>query len=105
MNSVIIEPDVQYDRLEYSVDLTVEEASVSGQMATDITDTWELSESPDGLYLDVTHSVSAKGINTLSSGTDAIHHALATVTPLLGSDNMPYYLPYYTEPYYFSWNK
>jgi len=98
VNSVNIEADVQYNRVDYSIDLTVETNSVSGQLATDITDTWDLTENPEGLYIDVSHSVSAKGINTLSSGTNAIHNALAAVAPLLGVDKMPYYLPYYTEP-------
>jgi hypothetical protein len=98
VKNVSIEPDVQFNRIDYSVDLEIESNSVSGALVTNFSDTWELSENPDGLFIDVTHSVSAKGINTLASGTNAIHHALAAVKPKLGLSNLPYYLPYYTEP-------
>jgi len=98
IKNVTIEPDLHYNKMDYTVDLFVSESSVSGLSVTDLSDTWELKENPDGWYLDVTHSVSAKGINTLSSGTNAIHHAISVVRPKLGLSNLPYYLPQYTEP-------
>jgi len=98
VRSVNIEPDVQFNRIDYNIDLVVESNSVSGQLVTDLSDNWELSENADGAYLEISHSVSARGINTLASGTNAIHNARSAVFPLLGLSNLPYYLPYYTEP-------
>jgi hypothetical protein len=98
VENINFDSDVQFNRLDYTVDLLVESNSVSGQLVTDLSDTWDLSENANGAYLEVSHSVSAKGINTLASGTNAIHNARDTVYPLLGLSNLPYYLPYYTEP-------
>jgi len=98
VTNVDIEADLQHNRVDYTVDLEVEAASTSGQAFESLTDTWDLTENPDGLYLDVVHNVSARGINTLASGTNAVHNAINAVYPLLGVDKMPYYLPYYTEP-------
>ena len=98
ITNVTINPDVQYNKLDYSVDMFVSSSSVSGQAVTDLNDNWQLSENQDGWFLDITHNVSAKGINTLSSGTNAIIHARDAVYPRLGLSNLPYYLPYYTEP-------
>lgn len=98
VKSVIVEPDIQQHRLDYSVDLIASTASTSGAAVTELTDTWDLSENEAGGYIDVSHNVSAKGINTLSSGTNAIHNAKDAVLPRLGASNLPYYLPGYTEP-------
>jgi hypothetical protein len=98
IKNVTIEPDLQFNKLDYTVDLYVTEASVSGLAVTDLSETWELKENSDGWYLDVSHSISAKGINTLASGTNAIHNAIAAVKPKLGLSSLPYYLPQYTEP-------
>lgn len=98
ITNVSVEPDIQVNFINYTVDMFVESTSVSGQPVTDLSDSWELSENEEDIYLNVTHNVSARGINTLSSGTNAIHNAISTVTPLLGLSNLPYYLPQYTQP-------
>jgi len=98
VRNVTVEPDIQFSRLDYTIDLVIDSRAPSGLLVSDITDAWELSENTEGLYIDVSHSVSAKGINTLASGTDAIHHAIDAVKPRLGLSTMPYYLPNYTDP-------
>lgn len=98
IKNVTVEPNLQFNRLDYTVDMVHTTTSVSGQAVSELSDTWELSENQDGWYLDVRHNVSARGINTLSSGTNAIHHAINAVVPRLGLSNLPYYLPQYTEP-------
>jgi len=96
--NVDIQPDIQHNRIDYTVELLASTASISGQAVESLSDSWELSENDEACYIDVTHTVSAQGINTLASGTNAIDQARAAVSPRLGLANIPYYLPEYTEP-------
>lgn len=96
--NVDVQPDIQHNRIDYTVDLLYSTSSVSGQAIEDLSDSWELSENEEACHIDVTHTVSARGINTLASGTNAITNARAAVSPRLGLSNIPYYLPDYTEP-------
>ena len=96
--NVDVKPDIQHNRIDYTVELLESTASVSGQAVENMSDSWELAENDEDCYIDVTHTVSAKGINTLASGTNAIDNARAAVSPRLGLTNIPYYLPEYTEP-------
>jgi len=98
ITNVNVKPDIQHNVIDYTVDMLESVASVSGQAVENMSDSWELSENDEDCYIDVTHTVSAKGINTLASGTDAIDNARAAVSPRLGTTNIPYYLPEYTEP-------
>jgi len=77
--------------LEYSVSLSCINPVdfSSGYYITDPTDEVEYSENEDDGVVEVSHSVSAKGVNTSSSTSDAMNNAKAFVQGRTGMANFP----------------
>jgi hypothetical protein len=99
--SIDIKEDVQFMRLDYTIVLTQETApsGVSG-LVQNLTDSWQYNENDDQVLIDVTHSISAQGINTAISGlpSNAVSNAVTRVRSLLGLANAPSGFPFYAQP-------
>ena len=101
VQSIDIAADVQFNRLDYTIVLedAVAPSGVSG-LVTNLTNTWQYTENSDECLIDITHSVSAQGINTSVSGqaSNALDNARSRVSQLLGLSSAPSGFPYYVQP-------
>ena len=101
VQSIDIQEDTQFNRLDYSIVLedAIAPSGVSG-LVTDLTNTWQYSENETECLVNITHSVSAQGINTSISGlpSNALDNAVARVNQLLGLSSAPQGFPNYVEP-------
>lgn len=101
VQSIDIREDTQFNRLDYSI--VLEDATPpSGveDLVTDLTNTWQYSENDTECLVDITHSVSAQGVNTSVSGqpSNALDNAKERVVQLLGLSSAPQGFPNYVEP-------
>ncbi len=101
VQSIDIQEDVQFNRLDYSIVLEDETApsGVSG-LVTGLSDTWQYSENDQECLVDITHNVSAQGVNTSISGlpSNAVDNAVARIKSLIGLENAPSGFPCYVQP-------
>jgi hypothetical protein len=101
VESIEIREDTQFNRLDYTIVLEDETApsGVSG-LVQSLSNTWTYAENDDEVVIDITHSVSAQGINTAVSGlpSNATSNAVARVRQLLGLVHAPSGFPYYAQP-------
>ena len=99
--SIDIQEDVQFNRLDYSIVLTERTApsGVSG-VVQNFTNTWQYSENEAECLVDITHSISAQGLNTSVSGlaSNAVSNAVSRVQSLLGLRHAPQGFPGYVQP-------
>jgi len=96
----IPEEVTQFHRFNYEVNLIAKSAAsgVSG-VVENATDNWQFNENSDRLTTVVQHSVSAKGINTNTSGvSNALTNAKAFVDSRLGTSAVPSNYPSYVIP-------
>jgi hypothetical protein len=91
--SLNIEPAVQVDRFDYTVELsdTTAASGVSG-VTDSFSNQWSFREDGNSCTLEITHNVSARGIN--SNFVEAIRKVKAN----LGIDQLPIDLPCFTQP-------
>lgn len=96
INSLTIEPDIHVCKFDYSVDLesVVAASGVSG-IANVSSNQWSFREDPETCTLEVTHSVSAEGADGVAN---KFAQAIAAVKPLLGINQLPIDIPYFTSP-------
>lgn len=96
VKSINVPADPQFNRIDYTIDLEDSTAAsgVSG-VVSDFSNTWSFREDADTCTLEVTHTVSAKG---LEGEDDAFENALTKVRASLGIDKLPIQLPSFTEP-------
>lgn len=101
VQSIDIEADVQFNRLDYTIILedAVAPIGVSG-LVTGLTNTWQYTENEAECLVDISHTVSAQGVNTSISGqpSNALQNAKDRVTQLLGLSAAPQGFPNYVEP-------
>ncbi len=99
--SIDIKEDVQFNRLDYTIVLEDEAApsGVSG-LVQNLTNSWSYTENDDEVLVDISHSVSAQGLNTAISGqpSNATSNAVARVRQLLGLVHAPSGFPFYVQP-------
>lgn len=90
--SIDIREDIQFNRLDYSIVLETTEApsGVSG-VVQNLSNTWQYSENEQECLVDISHTVSAQGINTSISGmpSNAIDNAILRVKSLVGLEHAP----------------
>lgn len=94
--SIDFPADIQVNRFDYTIELEDSTAAsgVSGVVSS-FTNQWSFSENQDSCVLDVTHTVSAEG---LDGETDAFLQAQRKVKANLGIENLPLELPCFVEP-------
>ena len=101
VQSIDIREDIQVNRLDYTIVLedATAPSGVSG-LVTNLSNTWQYSENDSECLVDITHSVSAEGINTSVSGapSNALDNARSRVTQLLGLHAAPSGFPAYVQP-------
>ncbi|MEE8115050.1 MAG: hypothetical protein V3T23_11945 [Nitrososphaerales archaeon] len=101
VQSIDIAEDTQFNRLDYTIVLedATAPSGVSG-LVTDLTNTWQYAENQAECLVDITHSVSAQGVNTSISGapSNALSNAQSRVTQLLGLAAAPVGFPSYVQP-------
>lgn len=101
VQSIDIQEDVQFNRLDYSIVLedATAPAGVSG-LITDLSDVWQYSENDTDCLVNITHTVSAKGVNTSISGvaSNALANAKASIDQLLGLSAAPIGFPFHVQP-------
>ena len=99
--SIDIQEDVQYNRLDYTIVLedTTAPSGVSG-VVQNFTNSWTFSENEDQCLVDITHSISAQGLNTAVSGqaSNALDNAVTRVKSLLGLQHAPSGFPCHVQP-------
>lgn len=94
--SVDVEPDIHITKFDYSIELedTTSVSGVSG-ITSSLSNQWSFREDPDSCTLQVTHTVSAEGPE---GEPDKFLQAFRAVKALLGINNLPIDIPYFTEP-------
>jgi len=101
VQSIDIQEDTQFNRLDYTIVLedATAPSGVSG-LVTNLTNTWQYTENETECLVDITHSVSAQGVNTSVSGmpSNALSNAKERVTQLLGLSAAPEGFPAYVQP-------
>lgn len=101
VESIDIREDVQFNRLDYTVVLedATAPSGVSG-LVTNLNNNWQYSENESQCLVDISHTVSAEGVNTAISGlpSNALSNAKARVTQLLGLAAAPQGFPCYVQP-------
>ena len=101
VQSIDIAEDTQFNRLDYTIVLedAVAPSGVSG-LVTSLTNSWQYSENETECLVDITHSVSAQGVNDAISGlpSNALSNAKSRVTSLLGLVHAPEGFPGYVQP-------
>lgn len=101
VQSIDIAEDVQFNRLDYTIVLedATAPSGVSG-LVTNLTDNWQYSENEAECLVDITHTVSAQGVNDSVSGlpSNALSNAKTRVTSLLGLVHAPEGFPGYVQP-------
>lgn len=99
--SIDISEAIQVNRLDYTIVLedVAAPSGVSG-LIQNLTNTWQFSENENECLIDISHSVSAQGLNTAISGasSNALDNAILRVNQLLGLSSAPSGFPRYTEP-------
>jgi len=99
--SIDISEAIQFNRLDYTIvleDVTAP-SGISG-LVQNLTNTWQFSENENECLIDITHNISAQGLNTATSGasSNALDNAVLRVKQLLGLSSAPSGFPCYTEP-------
>jgi len=96
VTSLNISPDTQFDRFDYTIELEdlVIASGVSG-VTSSLTDQWSFSENSDNCTVEISHQVSAEGVDGES---DKFDQALRAVKARLGIDKLPLTLPCFVEP-------
>jgi len=96
VTSLNIPADTQFQRIDYTIELE-DQVTVSGVsgVTSSLSDQWSFSEDPDTCTVNVTHQVSAEGIDGES---DKFEQALRAVKLRLGIDKLPLTLPCFVEP-------
>ena len=99
--SIDIAEDTQFNRLDYSIVLEDIQApsGVSG-VVQNLSNSWTYSENDTECVIDITHSISAQGVNTATSGaaSNALDNAVERVRSLLGLATAPSGFPGYAQP-------
>lgn len=99
--SIDIQEDVQFNRLDYTIVLE-EESAPAGEsgVVQNFSNTWQYSENEDECVVDITHSISAQGINTSVSGaaSNALDNAVLRVKSYLGLQHAPSGFPCHVQP-------
>lgn len=99
--SIDIAEDLQFNRLDYSIVLEdIEAASGIPAAVSNLTNSWQYTENEAEAVIDISHSVSAQGVNTAQSGlpSNALDNAITRVSALLGLANAPSGFPGYAQP-------
>jgi len=98
--SIDIQEDTQFNRLDYTIVLEDEEAPAGVSGVQNLTNSWQYTENEAECLIDISHSVSAQGINTSISGlpSNALDNAVARVKGLLGLSAAPEGFPCYVQP-------
>lgn len=91
-----IPADTQFHRIDYTIEMEdlVTVSGVSG-VTSSLSDQWTFREDADTCTVQVTHQVSAEGIDGES---DKFDQALRAVKTRLGIDKLPIALPCFVEP-------
>jgi hypothetical protein len=99
--SIDIQEDVQFNRLDYTIVLE-NDVSVSGEDGTisEFSNVWDYSENSDECSVEISHSVSAQGVNTAVSGqpSNALENAKLRVLQFVGLSSAPSGFPVYVQP-------
>jgi hypothetical protein len=99
--SIDIREDVQFNRLDYTIVLEdeVEPSGISG-LVQSLSNNWSYAENENESVIDITHTISAQGRNTATSGapSNALDNAITRVRGLLGLVSAPSGFPYYAQP-------
>lgn len=96
----IPEDNTQFHKFDYQVSL-VSKVAASGAsgVVENASDSWQFAENNERLTTTVQHSVSAKGINTNTSGvSNALENAKDFVDARIGISNLPALYPSYVVP-------
>jgi len=96
VRSLNIAPDIQVNRIDYSVELEdlTAASGVSG-ITSSLSNQWSFREDGESCTVEVSHQVSAEGPD---GEPDKFEQALAAVKPLLGIENLPIQLPCFVQP-------
>lgn len=99
--SIDIAEDVQFNRLDYTIvleDVTAP-SGVSG-VVQNVTNSWTYTENDDECIVEISHNVSAQGVNTAVSGqaSNALDNAVLRVNSLVGLVHAPQGFPNYVQP-------
>ncbi len=88
--------DIQVNKFDYTIELEDNTAAsgVSGVVSS-FSNQWSFTENPESCTLDVTHTVSAEG---LDGEADAFEQAVIKVKDNLGIDQLPLQLPCFVQP-------
>ncbi|RKY43070.1 MAG: hypothetical protein DRP85_00815 [Candidatus Makaraimicrobium thalassicum] len=96
VNSLEFTEGVWVDRIDYTAELFIKESGAIGNIET-YSETWSYEENEDRRTITVEHNISAKGLNTATSGNNALENARDFVLSKVGYNNAPSFMPAFTE--------
>ncbi len=86
ISSLTMDEGTWYDKASYAFSATWEE-SLGSDNVSDFSESWSYTESDDRRTATVSHSISAVGIDTSTSGNNALSNATSFVNSRTGSSN------------------
>jgi len=96
VTSLNIPADTQFIRIDYTIELEdLVAASGVTNVTSSLTDQWSFTEDPDSCTVNVSHQVSAEGVD---GETDKFEQARRAVKSRLGIDKLPLSIPCFVEP-------
>lgn len=97
VESVSFDEGVWVDRIDYSASLALEKSYVGSGAIESFTESWSFEEDENRRTINVTHSLSAQGVNTSNGGNNALLNAKNYVLNKRGYNTAPSFLPAFTE--------
>ena len=97
INSVSFEEGVWVNRINYTAEMTIKDASSASGNVESFGETWAFTEDENRRNITVIHTAVAKGVDTSSSGNNALENAKIYVLTHTGYDKIPEFVPSFTE--------
>jgi hypothetical protein len=95
VTSISISPDIQVNKLDYSIELEAVNAASGISGVSNLTNQWSFKENSEDGTITITHNVSAEGPD---GQLDKFEQAFRSVKDLLGIEKLSVQIPYFVEP-------
>ena len=97
VGSVSFDEGVWVNRVDYTAELTIKDASASTGNVESFVETWGFTEDENRRNIIVNHTATAKGIDTAATGNNALENAKTYVLTHTGYSTIPAFVPAFTE--------
>ena len=97
VGSLSFDEGVWVNRIDYSTEMTIKDSSSASGNVESFVESWAFTEDENRRNVVVVHTVTAKGIDTSSSGNNALENAKTYALIHTGYDTAPTFIPAFTE--------